>query len=338
MHSEKAPQIATNFIPPHPLKTAVLLLVFNRPDTTKQVFEAIRKAKPPMLYVAADGARADMPDETEKVEEVRKIATQVDWDCEVKTLFRDDNLGCKVAVSSAIDWFFENEEEGIILEDDCLPSQSFFWFCQELLEKYRNDTRIMHIAGSTYVEKKDNFNHYSYHFARVGGIWGWATWRRAWKLYEPEMESWPQAKNDNIMKDLFIGELELYKLYNSWFKMAYQNNYTWDYQWTYTKIIHSSLNIMPCKNLIRNIGHGTTEAANTHSKNDRFSKMKLHEIEFPLIHPQFIVIDKKFNYQNFKYATYEHVIIKVARKIVSVLPSKLVSLIKHILFKGKEHI
>ena len=158
-------------------------------------------------------------------------------------------MGCKRRVSSGLNWVFDTVEEAIILEDDCLPHPTFFRFCEELLEKYRNDTRIMHIAGSTYVEKEDNFNHYSYHFARVGGIWGWATWRRAWILYEPEMESWPQAKKENIMKDLFTGEPELYKLYNSWFKMAYQNNFTWDYQWTYTKIIHSSLNIMPCRSL-----------------------------------------------------------------------------------------
>lgn len=321
MYSEKASQITTTFIPPHPLKTAVLLLVFNRPDTTQQVFEAIRKAKPHRLYVAADGPRADKLGEAEKVEQVRKIATQIDWSCEVKTLFRDENLGCKVAVSSAIDWFFENVEEGIILEDDCLPSQSFFWFCQELLEKYRNDTRIMCVAGSTYVEKDDNFNHYSYHFARVGGIWGWASWRRAWRLYEPEMESWPQARKENIMSDLFTGEPELYKLYNGWFEKAYQNNFTWDYQWTYTKIIHSSLNIMPCKNLIRNIGHGTAGATHTNSRNDRFSNMKSHEIKFPLTHPQFVVIDRKFNYQNFKYATCDHVnvFIKFARKIYRIL-------------------
>jgi GT2 family glycosyltransferase len=133
-------EISSNtFTPPHPLKTAVLFLIFNRPDTTKQVFAAIRKAKPPKLYVAADGPRADNPGEAEKVEQVRLIATNIDWDCELKTLFRDENLGCGKGVSSAITWFFENEGEGIILEDDCLPSQSFFWYCEELLERYRED-------------------------------------------------------------------------------------------------------------------------------------------------------------------------------------------------------
>ena len=132
-----------NFIPPHPLNTAVLFLVFNRLDTTKQVFEAIRQAKPPRLYIAADGVREAKDGEDEKVKAVRDyITSNIDWECEVKTLFREQNFGCKMAVSGAIDWFFQNEEMGIILEDDCLPSQSFFWFCQDLLEKYKNDTRV----------------------------------------------------------------------------------------------------------------------------------------------------------------------------------------------------
>ena len=136
----------SEFIPPHPLNTAVLFLVFNRPDTTRQVFEAIRKAKPPRLYVAADGPREDHPGEDEKVREIRDyVMNNIDWDCEIKTLFRDKNLGCKYAVSGAITWFFENEEMGIILEDDCLPSQSFFWYCEELLKKYKDIDTIMHI-------------------------------------------------------------------------------------------------------------------------------------------------------------------------------------------------
>jgi len=143
-------EISSNtFIPPYPLKTAVLFMTFNRPDTTKQVFEAIRKAEPPRFYVAADGPRADKAGEREKCERGRRITTQVDWDCEVRALFREKNLGCRAGVSSAIDWFFENEEEGIILEDDCLPSLSFLWFCEELLERYRGDMRVWHISGIT---------------------------------------------------------------------------------------------------------------------------------------------------------------------------------------------
>jgi hypothetical protein len=291
------------FEPSAPLQIAVLFLVFNRPDTTAQVFEAIRKAKPPRLYVAADGGRKEREGESEKVAKVRQIATNVDWPCVVKTLFRDENLGCKYAVSGAITWFFENEEQGIILEDDCLPSQSFFWFCEELLIKYKNNPKIMHVAGMTYVEKTDNTEQYSYHFARVGGIWGWASWRRAWNLYELEMTSYPQAIQENLFDDLFVGEKEIKELYLGWFKEAYQNTHTWDFQWTYTKIINNSINIMPAKNLIRNIGHGADGATHTTGDEDKYSNMPLNEITFPLKHPKFLVIDRKFNYMNFKYIT-----------------------------------
>ena len=156
------------------LETPVLFLVFNRPDTTAQVFEAIRQAKPPRLYVASDGAREDKEGELEKVKQVREIVSQVDWNCEVKTLFRDKNLGCKIAVSSAIDWFFEQEEMGIILEDDCLPHPTFFRFCQELLERYRDDERIGMISGNNFQFGR-KCTDYSYYFSMYSHIWGWAS-------------------------------------------------------------------------------------------------------------------------------------------------------------------
>ncbi len=285
------------------LNTPILFMIFNRPEITQQVFREIKKAKPKQLFIAADGPKTNQPKEIKLCLETRKIKEEIDWSCEVKILFRDKNLGCKIAVSSAINWFFENVEQGIILEDDCLPSQSFFWFCEELLKKYKDNQKIMHIAGMTYVEKTNNTKNYSYHFARIGGIWGWATWRRAWKLYEPEMESFPQVKKERIFDDLFIGENKLKKIYLSWFNKAYKNTHTWDYQWTYTKIINNSINIMPAKNLVRNIGLGVTGATHTIEQSKRYSQMELNELKFPLIHPKFIVIDRKFNYANFKYTT-----------------------------------
>ena len=165
----------------------ILFLIFNRPETTKKVFSAIKEVQPPRLYIAADGPRSEQPDEADHCELARTIATKVDWDCEVKTLFRDQNLGIRIAVSQAIDWFFEQEPEGIILEDDCLPDQSFFWFCKELLEKYRNDTRIMHIGGTNFQFGKNRTN-YSYYFSRYAHIWGWASWRRAWEYYDEKLK------------------------------------------------------------------------------------------------------------------------------------------------------
>jgi ubiquinone/menaquinone biosynthesis C-methylase UbiE len=251
MSPEKMSQITTaNFIPPHLLKTAVLFIVFNRPDTTKELFEAIRKAKPPRLYVAADGPRADKHGEAEKVEQVRRIATQVDWDCEVKTLFRDKNLGCKYAVSGSVDWFFENEEEGIILEDDCLPSQSFFWFCEELLERYREHDKIMQICGFNPLNRMDIKE--SYFFSKYGPIWGWASWARKWKgSYDVHMSNWPFIKKNNILNFSYLEKQWRYELFDKVYMGAIN---TWDYQWSFAKMLHKGYSIIPKKNLVRNIG------------------------------------------------------------------------------------
>lgn len=272
------------FIPPHPLKTAVLFLVFNRPDTTKQVFETIRNAKPPRLYVAADGPRPDKPVEGVKCEQVRRIATQIDWHCKVKTLFRDKNLGCGKAVSNAIDWFFENEEEGIILEDDCLPSQSFFWFCEELLERYKDDKRIMIISGYNKQEtwKQDK---YDYFFSYFGGIWGWASWRRSWNLYDRDMKDLDHFIENNYFEFMLgkkLGNIRKKQMIN----FIRNDVDTWDYQWGFARHVNSGLACVPSKSLIKNIGFGP-EATHTIGRNRHI--VKKHEINLPT-QPNTIVV------------------------------------------------
>lgn len=284
------------------LETPVLFLIFNRLDTATQVFESIREARPLRLYIAGDGPRTEHQGESDEVLTIREyVLSMIDWDCDVKTLFRAENLGCKLAVSSAIGWFFEHEEMGIILEDDILPGQSFFRFCEELLIRYKDDERVMHIAGMTYVEDPVELEGYSYHFARVGGIWGWGTWRRAWKLYESEMESYPQALEEKVFDDLFIGEEKIKGFYLQMFKRGFKNTHTWDYQWTYTKIINGSINIMPSRNLVKNIGLGVKGATHTNKSNAKFETMSIKELDFPLRHPKFKIVDTKFNTSNLEY-------------------------------------
>lgn len=169
------------------MKTPVLFIIFNRPDATRQAFEAIREAKPPRLYIAADGPRKGKEGESEKCQEARTIALKADWPCVVKTLFQEDNLGCKYGVSCAIDWFFKNEEAGIILEDDCVASQDFFRFCEEMLEKYKSHDKVMQIAGSNFQFGKKRGNG-SYYFSQALSVWGWATWRSAWMKYDKEIK------------------------------------------------------------------------------------------------------------------------------------------------------
>ena len=279
-----------NFIPPCPLITPVLFMIFNRPDTTQKVFNAIRQAKPRQLFVAADGPREGKEGEKEKSEQTREIIKQVDWDCEVKTLFRDKNLGCKVAVSSAIDWFFENVEEGIILEDDCLPSQSFFWFCQELLEHYRNNTKLMHISGNNFQFGKIRGKG-SYYFSKYAYIWGWATWRRAWKDYDVNMKNFPKFKIENQINNVFNIKQQQ-KYWTKIFQIVFEGKIdTWDYQWAYSCFINNGLCITPNYNLVSNIGFGEN-SVHTKDSNNILSNMEVKDIK-NIIHPNFIILDQE---------------------------------------------
>ena len=278
------------FVTPEPLKSPVLFLVFNRPDTTRRVFEAIRQAQPSQLFIAADGPREGKSGEAEKCADVRRIVHEgIDWDCEVKTLFRDENLGCKAAVSRAIDWFFEHVEEGIILEDDCLPHPTFFRFCEELLNKYRDDERIGQISGDNFQFGKKR-TEYSYYFSRYTHIWGWATWRRAWKNYDVDMKSWPEIRDNGWLQD-WLGNKKLVHYWMRIFEMTYQGEInTWDYQWTFTCWIRNCLTILPNVNLVSNIGF-SAGATHTSHKNDKSANIPVEAMEFPLRHPPFMSRD-----------------------------------------------
>ena len=227
--------------------TPILFLIFNRPEHTRKVFEAIRRQQPQQLFIAADGPRNNKPGERELCETTREIISQIDWDCKTKTLLRDQNLGCKIAVSRAIDWFFENVDEGIILEDDCLPHDSFFPFCAELLERYRYDDKVMSISGSNLLGRSWKSESQSYFYAH-GGIWGWATWKRAWNLYDAGMTSWFKPETKALVKsNLKTGEW--YKFYYSMFESSYNGSLdTWDIQWFYSILINNGLAINPSVN------------------------------------------------------------------------------------------
>ncbi len=284
---------ATVFTPPHTLNTAVLFLVFNRLDTTKQVFEAIRQAKPPRLYVAADGARANKEGEVEKAQAVRDYIMQnVDWECEVKTLFQEENLGCKYAVSGAITWFFENEEQGIILEDDCLPSQSFFWYCEELLNKYKHDESIYLVSGDSRGSESFNMKE-DYGFCKYPMIWGWASWARVWKNYDAELLDWPANRN-TLPK-----QISQYKpTINFWiaiFDRMYKKEIdTWDYQFSYLLLKNQARCIVPRVNLITNIGFGA-DATHTLSVISEDANRSRNEITIPLNHSPSADSERKIN-------------------------------------------
>jgi hypothetical protein len=266
----------------------VLFLVFNRPETTKRVFDEIKKAKPTKLYVAADGPR----NHTEKIKTdiVKKlILDNIDWKCKVKTILREKNLGCKEAVSSAISWFFKNEESGIILEDDCLPSPSFFRFCQELLERYKDDERIMQISGTNVVGKSDTLK--SYFFSKRISPWGWATWRRAWALYDKNLDRYEALRKSGEINEI---DDPVFRGFLGWrtYRMLRSGKLdTWDFQWVVSCIHNNGLGIIPKNNLITNIGF----IMGTHTTN--FNKNKAiprFNMDFPLRHNETIINNKKY--------------------------------------------
>ena len=270
-------------------RSPVLFLVFNRPDTTQRVFDAIRAARPPRLYVAADGPRAGRAGEADRCEAVRRIATAVDWPCEVVTLMRPTNLGCKRAVSSAITWFFEREPEGIILEDDCLPDPSFFGYCDALLERYRDDDRIMCISGDNFVSawwKPQD----SYYFSTFNHIWGWASWRRAWRHYDVKMTGWQQSGAAAVLDKTFAQSRPARSYWRAVFdKVASGGIDTWDYQWTFVCWRASGLTCLPRVNLISNIGFGA-DATHAVSAEGKLANLPTEQLDLPLLHPDSIAI------------------------------------------------
>ncbi len=263
------------------LTTPVAFIIFNRPDFTLKVFERIRQAKPEKLFLIADGARDNKIGEFEKVQQCRAIKDMVDWKCEVKTNFADKNMGCKNRVYSGISWVFDNVDEAIILEDDCLPSMSFFRFCQELLEKYRNDTRITVISNHDWVEDFEG----SYTFANRLRMWGWASWKRAWKLNDIDMNLWAEVRKKEILKKICLNEFDYVRMINE-LQRTYDGKIdTWDNQFGLANYLYHGLCIIPQVNMVRNIGFG----ANATHTFDKFSKEAFYsddDMEFPLIHPQ----------------------------------------------------
>ena len=271
---------STNFLTP------ILFLIFNRPLETEKVFLKIKEIKPKYLYISADGYRNNIKDEKENCQKTREIIKHIDWDCELKTNFYDKNLGCKDAVSSGITWFFQNVQEGIILEDDCLPDISFFNYCKILLEKYRHDTRIMHISGTNFQDgilREDS----SYYFSKYVHVWGWATWKRAWDLYDVNIQYFDKFLVYKSIKNIFADKKEQKYLLKN-FNLVYTNKkITWDYQWHYTNLINNGLSITPNKNLVSNIGFGE-KATHTSQKHHPFSNRPIDKLD-NITHPSFTI-------------------------------------------------
>lgn len=279
-------------------ETPILLLIFNRPDTTQQTFDAIRTVKPQYLFVAADGPRSNKPTDVERCQATRAVIQQVDWPCTVRTLFRIENRGCGRGPAEAITWFFDQVEEGIILEDDCVPDPSFFSYCQTLLETYRYDERVYMITGTNAL-KKWELRKESYFFSYMGHSLGWASWRRAWAGFDFEMREWAT----DVGKQKIRNTLSL-PIYFNHFSAEFtkyqvsQPDDVWDFQWLYSRWANGGKTIVPVVNLIKNIGFNA-DATHSYNEADLLANLPLYKMEFPLVHPAQL-IDKLFDWYVFE--------------------------------------
>jgi FkbM family methyltransferase len=273
------------------MNTPLLFLIFNRPEPTRRVFEEIRKARPAKLFIAADGPRDTRPEDMDKCRLTREIVQNIDWPCEVKTLFQDKNLGCKIGATTGISWFFDQVEEGIILEDDCLPHPSFFRFCTEMLEHFRHEEKVIMIDG--YNIEGTSALKASYTFSRYGHLWGWASWRRVWKQYDVTMKIWDKPENRKKIRQAMNDRYQWN--YREWlYNETYLGNKdTWDYQWESYRLFHGQLSVIPAVNMIQNLGFGADATHTTQLTSHLI--LPAQEIPFPLVHNPNIVPDDSYD-------------------------------------------
>jgi len=268
----------------------ILFMIFNRPEKTRAVFETIRAAKPARLYVAADGPRAGNANDQEKCAPTRAVVDMVDWDCQVHKLYREENLGCRRAVSEAITWFFENEPEGIILEDDIITDPGFFQFAGEMLERYRDDERVMSITACNFLPADHEYEA-SYYFSAFNHVWGWASWRRAWDFYDREL-----ADLDTRQTRKMIGDVCSVPGFADYWLQRFRKVRdgkidTWDYSWLYTQWKHGGLTVTGSVNMVHNIGFDE-EATHTAKPDSPLAELVANSIPTPLVHPERIAQHK----------------------------------------------
>jgi hypothetical protein len=279
------------------LNTPVVLMIFKRPEHTARVFAEIAKAKPRKLFIVADGPRPERSGEAELAAATRAVVERVDWDCEVYHNYSDVNLGCGRRVSSGISWAFEQVQEAIILEDDCLPHPTFFRFCEELLQRYQNDERVMMISGNNF-ELQWKADQQSYHFSRFPATWGWATWRRAWQHYDFLLSNYRDAENQQKVCTFLENPQWCKRMYSLFEQTRTGKIDTWDYQWGYSCFKQQGYTVVPAKNLVSNIGFGEG-ATHTDNSSNRFANMPAFPMNFPLRVPAAVEADTNYDRATF---------------------------------------
>jgi Glycosyl transferase family 2 len=273
------------------LNTPVILSVFNRPASTARVFEAIAQAKPRQLFVFADGPSSAA--DTDLCAQARAVVEKVSWDCDVKYRYSDTNLGARECYKSGVDWAFSEVDEGIILDDDCVPDPTFFLFSQDMLERYRHQPRVMMICGTNYLGHwKEDCQ--SYHFSHFGSVWGWASWKRAWAFYDASMSAWGDEKVRERIRDLFAND-DVFTFQARRFDRLYgepQDRHSWDLPWSLARLVHSGLTIVPSVNLVANIGNIDGRGL---PPDHPLANLDVAPLESPFRSPPVVAVDREYD-------------------------------------------
>ncbi|MBD2189000.1 glycosyltransferase family protein [Pseudanabaena mucicola] len=272
--------------------TPIVLIVYNRLKQTQMVVSRILESKPSQVFLVADGPKNFKHDDHAKCQSVIQFLEQTNWNCQVFRNYSETNLGCKIRTSTGLDWVFSQVDSAIIFDDDCLPDHSFFPFCEELLEKYRDDQRIFAISGDNFQDGRKR-NDYSYYYSLYPHVWGWATWRRAWQHYDGEMKLWETARDEGWLNDILQNDASV-KYWKYKLQQTHKGKFDdWGYPWTLSCWMQSGLTILPNQNLVSNIGFDRESSTHTKNKNSPFANMPTETMQFPLRHPPFVVRDRQ---------------------------------------------
>ena len=281
------------------MDTPILITAWRRLDKLEKLLEAIKANKPKKIYISCDGPRKNNPTDKYLIKKVKNTIDElINWDCDIYKLYNDENLGCRGAMLQGINWFFDNESEGIILEDDCIPNEEFIPYCSKLLKKYKKNHKVWNISGTNLQDgiiRGDG----SYYLSKYFIGWGWATWRDRWLNFDSYLTSWEKAREVLLLKSIFTNNLEI-KYWTNIFNRFYEEGIpdTWDIEWAYTCLVNEGNTIIPNVNLVKNIGFDK-EATHTKFTIDQHSNNKFI---FPIIHPTFLINDKNAD----KYTFYNH--------------------------------
>ncbi len=312
------------------LTTPVALFAFNRPDTTRRVFDQIRAVEPPKLFVVADGPRDGHPSDENRCRDVREIVSEVDWPCEVYTTFRDRNLGLPRSVYEGLDWVFGTVSEAIILEDDTLPNEDFFRFCETLLDRYRGDDRVMSINGTNRLHrwKADSQSH---HFVTWQDVWGWASWSDAWAEYDPDIPEWSDPEVRARIRD-HVADDERFAYHSDLFDSLSEGGVTgWSRAWRFAMFRNGGLSAVPSRNLVSNVGFDDRGHYATDPESP-LANLPRHELSFPLDRRRSVVPDRAFERTLFdryrRTSRLERMLTAVPNELLSVIPGTMKAAVK----------